>query len=65
MSPFIAWVIGGGLAFAIASVLLRPDVPEHYSVPALVAFSAGGSQVGLAFVLGYGATVVVRATGTA
>ncbi len=33
LTPFV----GGGLAFAIASVLPRPDVPEHYSVPALAA----------------------------
>src|SRR6056297_656255 len=31
LTPFV----GGGIAFAIASVLPRPDVPERYSVPAL------------------------------
>ncbi|WP_129113566.1 inorganic phosphate transporter [Halegenticoccus tardaugens] len=29
-------VVGGGIAFAIASVLPRPDVPERYSIPVLV-----------------------------
>ncbi|WP_135829934.1 inorganic phosphate transporter [Halorussus halobius] len=29
-------LVGGGIAFAIASVLPRPDVPERYTVPALV-----------------------------
>jgi PiT family inorganic phosphate transporter len=31
LTPFV----GGGIAFAIASVLPRPDVPERYSIPAL------------------------------
>jgi len=31
LTPFV----GGGIAFAIASVLPRPGVPERYSVPAL------------------------------
>jgi PiT family inorganic phosphate transporter len=31
LTPFI----GGGIAFAIASVLPRPGVPERYSIPAL------------------------------
>lgn len=30
-------VVGGGLAYCLASVLPRPDVPEHYSVPVLAA----------------------------
>jgi PiT family inorganic phosphate transporter len=31
LTPFV----GGGIAFAIASVLPRPDVPERYSIPVL------------------------------
>ena len=36
LTPFV----GGGIAYAIASVLPRPDVPERYSVAALVGLVA-------------------------
>jgi len=32
LTPFV----GGGIAYAIASLLPRPDVPERYSIPVLV-----------------------------
>ncbi|CDK38503.1 Probable low-affinity inorganic phosphate transporter [Halorubrum sp. DM2] len=36
----VVWVltpfVGGGIAYAIASLLPRPDVPERYSIPVLV-----------------------------
>ena len=34
-------VVGGGIAFAIASVLPRPDVPERYSIALLAGLVAG------------------------
>ncbi|WP_096390520.1 inorganic phosphate transporter [Halopenitus persicus] len=43
-------VVGGGIAFAIASVLPRPDVPESWSIPLLVAIvGAVLANVGFAF----------------
>ncbi|GAB3419361.1 inorganic phosphate transporter [Haloparvum alkalitolerans] len=44
LTPFV----GGGIAFAIASVLPRPGVPERYSVPALAGL-VGGALVNVQF----------------
>ncbi|WP_058365260.1 inorganic phosphate transporter [Haloparvum sedimenti] len=44
LTPFV----GGGIAFAIASVLPRPGVPERYSVPALAGL-VGGVLVNVQF----------------
>jgi PiT family inorganic phosphate transporter len=45
LTPFV----GGGIAYGIASVLPRPTVPEHYSVPVLASL-VGAVLANVAFV---------------
>jgi len=59
LTPFV----GGGIAFAIASLLPRPDVPERYSIPALVGV-VGAVLVNVRFAfLGEGPAGTIRAAG--
>jgi PiT family inorganic phosphate transporter len=52
LTPFV----GGGIAFTIASLLPRPDVPERYSIPALAGL-VGAVLVNVRFsFLGEGST---------
>ncbi|WP_135822079.1 inorganic phosphate transporter [Halostella litorea] len=59
-TPFV----GGGIAYVIASVLPRPDVPERYSVPALVGVVAAVLvNVEFGFLGGGSSTGTVRGVG--
>ncbi|MCD2205239.1 inorganic phosphate transporter [Halobacterium sp. KA-6] len=60
LTPFI----GGGIAFTIASLLPRPDVPEQYSIPVLAGL-VGAVLVNVQFsFLGVGSTAgTVRGVG--
>ncbi|MFC6942673.1 anion permease [Salinirubellus sp. GCM10025818] len=60
LTPFV----GGGIAFTIASLLPRPDVPERYSIPVLTGL-VGAALVNIQFsFLGEGSTAgTVRGLG--
>ncbi|WP_049906241.1 inorganic phosphate transporter [Halorubrum tebenquichense] len=60
LTPFV----GGGIAYASASVLPRPDVPERYSIPVLVGLvTAVLVNIEFSFLGGRGSAGTVRETG--